>query len=163
MKTLLLMRHAKSSWKEAGIADHDRKLNKRGKRDAPRIASLLEKHQLVPNVILSSSAVRACKTATLVAESSPFSGDILTTSQLYMASPYDIMSAIDALDDSYTRALVIGHNPGMQQLVCHLTARDESFPTAAVAAFEIPVASWSFIDMDQTAKLIGLWRPRELE
>ncbi len=163
MKTLILMRHAKSSWKEAGVSDHDRKLNKRGKRDAPRIASLLESNNLRPDVILSSSAVRACETASLVAESSAFSGDIITTSELYMATSYEIMSAIHALHDSHVRALVIGHNPGMQQLVGHFIGRDEPFPTAAVACFEMPAATWSLIDLDQKAKLVGLWRPRELE
>ena len=85
VKTLLILRHAKSSWKEEGIDDLERPLNKRGKRDAPRIGTLLREKDLVPDLILSSSAERARKTTELVAQESGFEGNIMVDRDLYAA------------------------------------------------------------------------------
>src|ERR671934_2596347 len=87
MKSLLILRHAKSSWKHPELSDHDRPLNKRGKRDAPKIGHLLKEKDLVPDLIISSTAVRAEKTAKLVAKASKYKGNVTLTDSLYAAGP----------------------------------------------------------------------------
>ncbi|MGB7661527.1 MAG: histidine phosphatase family protein [Nitrososphaeraceae archaeon] len=87
MKTLLIMRHAKSSWKEQDLPDYDRPLNKRGKNDAPRMGKLLKDEDLVPDLIMSSTAVRAKKTAELVAKTRKYKGKIVLDRSLYGAEP----------------------------------------------------------------------------
>ena len=83
MKTLLIMRHAKSSWKEQDLPDHDRPLNKRGEKDAPRMGKLLKDEDLIPDLIMSSSAVRAKKTAELVVKTCKYKGKIVLNHSLY--------------------------------------------------------------------------------
>ena len=87
MKTLLILRHAKSDWETPDVADHDRPLNGRGKRDAPRMGRLLRDENLVPDLIISSTAKRARKTAKLVAEASGYEGEIRLAETLYLAGP----------------------------------------------------------------------------
>jgi len=87
MKTLLLLRHAKSSWKHPELADHDRPLNKRGKRTAPRVSALLQDEDLIPDLILCSPAVRAHTTARLVAKACAYAGEIKRIRKLYLAEP----------------------------------------------------------------------------
>ena len=87
MKTLLILRHAKSSWKHPELSDHDRPLNKRGKRDAPIIGELLRKKGLVPDVIFSSTALRAKDTVSAVTSASGYAGKVIFLSALYSASP----------------------------------------------------------------------------
>jgi phosphohistidine phosphatase len=87
IKTLLILRHGKSSWKLPELADHDRPLNKRGKRDAPKIGNLLKEKDLVPELIISSNAVRADKTAKIVAKASKYKGKVTLLDSLYAAGP----------------------------------------------------------------------------
>ncbi|MCA9071607.1 MAG: histidine phosphatase family protein, partial [Planctomycetaceae bacterium] len=94
MKTLFLMRHAKSSWKDESLPDHDRPLNKRGKRDAPRMGQLLLEQGVHPDRWLSSTALRARRTAELLAETLQFAGEIEFRSELYHAEPEQFLSVI---------------------------------------------------------------------
>ena len=100
MKTLLIMRHAKSSWKEQDLPDHDRPLNKRGKNDAPRMGKLLKDEDLVPDLIMSSTAVRAKKTAELVAKACKYKGKIVLNHSLYGAEPAAYLKILEGLSDS---------------------------------------------------------------
>src|SRR6187431_2275879 len=106
MKTLLLMRHAKSSWKDETLDDHDRPLNKRGKREAPQMGELLRDHQLVPDYILCSSARRARKTAESVAFAAGFRGETRITSELYMATPTRILEILAQTSDAFGSVLL---------------------------------------------------------
>lgn len=166
MKTLLLMRHAKSSWKDSHIADRDRPLNKRGRSDAPLMGGLLVEHELIPQRILSSSALRASQTAELVTEilSKETSLEIQVEylDQLYMAEPPDIYDALNALPDEIERVMVIGHNPGMETMLQMLSNRIEALPTAVLAHLVLPVDSWSLLNRDVIGELIDIWRPKEL-
>jgi len=94
MKTLLILRHAKSSWKDEALPDHDRPLNKRGKEDAPRMGKLLHDEDLVPELILSSDARRARSTTELVVEESHFEGEVIYSRDLYAAEPETCMEAL---------------------------------------------------------------------
>src|SRR3954467_7006421 len=121
MKTLLLMRHAKSSWKDDSLDDHDRPLNKRGKRDAPRMGELLREQKLVPDYIVSSSARRARKTADAVALAAEFRGETRITGELYMVQPGKMLEVLSQTPEAYNSVLLIAHNPGAEELLEQLT------------------------------------------
>lgn len=162
MKHLLVLRHAKSSWKHDGLSDHDRPLNKRGLRDAPRIGQLIRERNILPDRILSSTAVRACTTAVQVGEAAGIEEPPVLVPTFYLAAPSAYLEMLATLDDAAARAMVVGHNPGLEELVYHLTGRDETLPTAALAHVELPLDSWSEIDGSTRGKLLDLWLPREL-
>ena len=166
MKTLLLMRHAKSSWKDPDIADHDRPINKRGRNDAPLMGSLLVERELVPQRILSSSAARASQTAELVIETIGkevgLDMQVAFLDRLYMAEPPEIYEELRALPDDLERVMIIGHNPGLETLLQMLSSRIESLPTAVIAHLVLPIDSWAQLSSTVTGELIDIWRPKQL-
>ena len=162
MKTLLILRHAKSSWKHPELTDHDRPLNKRGKRDAPRMGKLLRDQGLVPDLIISSTAKRARSTAKTVARKSGYKEEVELTPAFYLASPREYISVLRTLSDDYGRVMVVGHNPGMEELVEKLTGELEIMTTAALAQVLLPIDQWSQLDEETAGELVHLWRPREL-
>jgi phosphohistidine phosphatase len=163
MKTLLLMRHAKSSWKDSELDDHDRGLNGRGKKDAPRMGELLKEQNLLPDYLVTSSARRARKTADHVALASGFRGECRLTEELYMAGPDKILDVIHQTPDSSQRLLLIGHNPGLEEFLEQVTGTYTPLPTAALAQLELDIDSWRTLAAETKAELIRLWQPRELE
>ena len=163
MRILLLLRHAKSSWKEQGLPDHDRPLNRRGKCDAPRMGRLLSDERLVPDRIVSSTAKRARTTALKVAEECGYDKAIEINEDLYLATPESQLAVLRDLYFDEPCVMLIGHNPGMEDLVNMLSGQREPFPTAALAAFELKIDSWRKLELGVEVKLKNLWRPRELE
>lgn len=163
MKTLLILRHAKSSWDEPHQPDHDRPLNERGKKDAKRIGQLLLEAQLVPDLILSSTARRARKTADKVARACGYEGAIVTTPRLYLAAPWQIIEVLRETGDDWPRLLVVGHNPGMEDLVSQLTRQQESLATATLARVSLDIASWQSLAVPPGGELVQIWRPKELD
>ena len=117
MKTLLLLRHAKSSWKDGDLDDHDRPLNGRGKRDAPRMGRLLAEERLLPELILCSSAKRCRKTAEHVIAESGYRGETRLTGELYEAGAEKLREVLAGLAGEPTRVLLIAHNPGLEELL----------------------------------------------
>ena len=111
------MRHAKSSWKDSHLPDQARPLNKRGQKDAPRMGKLLKESGLIPQRIYSSTAERARQTAVAVAEKLGYGGEIIYLDALYLAEPSAIVDVLKSVPDGIECVLVIGHNPGMEQLV----------------------------------------------
>ena len=162
MKTLLILRHAKSSWKDDGLPDHDRPLNKRGERDAPRVGKLLLEQGLIPDLIISSTAKRARKTAKMVAKGCGYARKIQLTPDFYLAPAGVYIEVLNGLPVDYSQVMVVGHNPGMEELVGRLTRKPEAMPTAALAHVSLPLDRWSTLDGATGGKLIHLWRPREL-
>ena len=162
LKTLLILRHAKSSWKYDDLADHDRPLNNRGRRDAPRIGRLLAEKELLPDLIISSSARRARRTAELVAENSGCEGEIQLERDLYAAEPEAYRDALRRLGGDHRRVMVVGHNPGLEDLLEELTGDWERMPTAALAQVELPIDEWEQFDEEVEGRLVGFWRPKEL-
>ena len=162
-KTLLLLRHAKSSWKDESLSDHERPLNRRGPKAAPRMGRLLREEGLVPQRILSSTAVRARTTAWAAAEASGFAGDVSLCPQLYLAPPEVYVDVARGLEGDPGRVLLVGHNPGIEQLVGELTGSDRRMPTAALAVVSLPIARWSELGRKTSGKLVRLWRPKELD
>jgi phosphohistidine phosphatase len=163
MKTLLLLRHAKSSWAKRGVHDHDRPLNARGKRDAPRIGRLLREQQLTPDAIFSSTAKRARKTAQKVAQGSGFSGKIQLLRELYLADTAALLTVMRDLNDEFQRPLLVGHNPGFEEFLAALTGQDEHLPTAGLAQITVPLDRWGDATEETRGELTQLWRPKELE
>ena len=164
MKTLMLLRHAKSSWKDKRISDHDRPLNKRGKKIAPVMGHLILEKQLVPDLILSSTAVRARTTAEAVAEACNYKHTIEHIDELYLATAGELLfQAQNRVDDSTDRVMLVAHNPGMEDLVSRLSGHPEPFPTAALAVFGLGIESWRALELGVETSLLHLWRPRELE
>jgi phosphohistidine phosphatase len=163
MKTLLLLRHAKSSWRDESLADHDRPLNDRGKRDAPRMGRLLKAQQLVPDIVVCSTAKRARKTATRVLEASGYNVALELREELYHAPPNVFIEMLQGQQDDHQCVMLVGHNPGMEDLLALVTRRFETLPTAALAQVELPIDRWRDLTMDTPGALVHLWRPKELE
>lgn len=162
MKQLLVLRHAKSSWKDMALSDFDRPLNKRGYRDGPRMGMLLAEQGLIPDQIISSAAKRARLTAEAVAENCGYEKEIDVTRILYMAMPYDYISVLQQVGDSTDLVMVVGHNPGIEQFVEDLVDEWHRMPTAALAYIILPVDHWQSLDRDTKGELLYLWRPKEL-
>ena len=162
MKTLLVLRHAKSSWKHGGIGDHDRPLNKRGKRDAPRMGQLIADEDIVPDLVLSSTAKRARTTARRAAQAAGYEGEIELRDALYLAAAGEYIEAVAGVSDAVERVMVVGHNPGMEALVAVLTGSVGHFPTAALALVELSIDEWPQI-YEAHGRLVHFWRPRELD
>ena len=167
MKTLLILRHAKSSWKGEALPDHDRPLNKRGKEDAPRMGKLLRDEDLVPNLILSSDARRARSTTELVVEESHYEGEVIYSRDLYAAESEACIEALAQMGGEAACVLIVGHNPGLEELLQDLTGEYLPLPTAALAQVTLPINHWSELgasDQAETArgKLVNSWRPKEI-
>ena len=162
MKTLLLLRHAKSSWKDEGLDDHQRGLNKRGKRDAPRMGQLLRELDLVPDFVVTSSAKRARKTAEQVADAAGFCVETRITGDLYEASWEKILGVISQISDDFGRALLVGHNPGLEEFFEHFSGKYTPLPTAALVQLTIPITHWKKFSPKTAVKIVQLWQPREL-
>jgi phosphohistidine phosphatase len=162
MKTLLVLRHAKSSWNDAALDDHERPLNKRGQRDAPRMGELVREYGLIPDVVISSDAVRARLTAEAVAAAARYTGNILLDPHLYMASPADILPLLQRVRENAATVMIVGHNPGLEALVAQLTGERHDLPTAALAQIGLPIDRWRDLKLSTRGTLVGLWRPKEL-
>ena len=163
MKTLLLLRHAKSSWKDSDLDDHDRPLNKRGRRDAPRMGRLLVEWNLLPDYILSSTAKRARKTAESIIEEVNFRGETRFSIDLYHADRAHIVQLVRQIPDHYSRVLWIGHNPGLEEFLELATGVATPLTTAALAEIEFNMTSWQQLSAGVTGRLVRTCQPRELD
>jgi phosphohistidine phosphatase len=158
MKTLLLMRHAKSSWKNKDLPEFDRPLNKRGEKDAPEMGKLLKKKNLVPSLIIASPAVRARMTAEAVKKKSGYEQEIVYLDKLYQAEVPAIIDALKEQPDGMETVMLIGHNPGLESVLQILTGKIESLPTASIANITLPIDHWSEISVETKGKLVKTWR-----
>lgn len=156
MKTLLLARHAKSDWGFSGVADHDRPLNARGRRDAPVMARRLADDGVDLDHIVSSSAVRARSTADEYAAA--FGIAVVDESLLYAASARSILAIAAALPEDSSVAMLVGHNPGMSDAVAELTGEHTQLPTCAVAECAVDVGSWDEL-IEGTGRLLRVHTP----
>ncbi len=139
-RRLIVMRHAKSSWKETGIKDHDRPLNKRGLRDAPRIADAIHDRGWTPDLILVSSSKRTLQTLSQM--SNRFEGvqsEIRT--EIYHATVNDLLLVLEDMAQEGT-TMVLGHNPGSEILVNHLSGEWHVMPTAAAVLLVESTGQW---------------------
>jgi len=159
-KTLVLLRHAKSAWPD-DVADSQRPLAKRGRRDAPAAGRWLRERDLAPEIALVSSARRAVETFELVAAELPVRPRETVTDAAYGASVGDLLDLVRGLADDVVSALVVGHNPGIGRLTNVLDEAERStheFPTSALAVFHVD-GQWSAVD-PATARLVAFAVPR---
>lgn len=162
MKTLLLLRHAKSSWKDNGLRDFDRPLNQRGLKAAPAMGKLIRKRKLEPDLALSSPAERARQTSQLVLEAAGLKTEVRFDERIYEASVTRLLEIISQIDDEANVAMLVGHNPGFEELQEALTGEAHSFPTAALACIEVNIEKWHKIRAG-VGRLEWLVKPKELK
>lgn len=161
-RTLLLLRHAKSSWKDTSLADYDRPLNERGLYDAPRMGALLGRQTPLPDLIISSSARRAHDTTKLAVEASGYESEVIFTRALYHGEPEDFIEALHTVPDDDQCVMLVAHNPGLEMLLETLTGALEHLPTGALAEIALPITSWQALHEHTRGQLRGLWIPKTL-
>ncbi len=144
MRTLTLVRHAKSSWNHPGLADFQRPLNKRGERDAPRMGSRLATRNIKPQMILSSPAVRALTTAKVIASAVGYEATgIITDERIFHAYSDQLLEVIRGFDASLHHLMLVGHNPGLTNLVEQLAhAGISNIPTCGIVMLGFSVDHW---------------------
>jgi len=161
MKYLYLLRHAKSSWAYPELSDFERPLNKRGKHDAPLMASVMMKNKIIPDVILSSPATRAAMTAKTVVQILRIEEDrLIFVNELYEASPSILLNIIGRMDNQFHKLLVVGHNPGLTSLANILSDHSvDNIPTAGLLGMRINTTQWDRVD-EKSGKFLFLETPK---
>jgi len=155
MKTLFLVRHAKSSWADAALPDKDRPLDSRGARDAAKMGKRLAKRDARPDVLLSSPAKRALATAQAIAKAIGFGlKDIMVDPRLYPGEDEELLDLIHELDGKLKRVMLIGHNPGLTELANRLSSEITHMPTCAIAELRFDTKSWANVGRTQVAKVV---------
>ena len=162
MKTLFILRHAKSSWDNADLSDYERPLNERGLEAAPLMGGVMRTNQFQPALILSSPAKRAEQTAMLVKEAAGFGGKIKFEKRIYEASQAQLLEIIREQNSQFESVMLVGHNPGLENLIRALTGEIHPMPTAALAVIDLEANRWSEIN-SSTGKLRTLIRPKEVK
>lgn len=165
---MIILRHAKSDWGDASIADADRPLNERGLEAAKVMGGYLDREGLIPDLILCSTAARARQTAELVTQAWRKPPPVETVDRLYMAAPETLMGLIRSADDGNQRIMIIGHNPGLAQTIyflIHDHDPDEAgrilvkFPTAGLALIAFDADSWSDVG---SGRLVDFQTPKRV-
>lgn len=160
MLDLLILRHAKSSWADSQTDDWARTLTDRGEHDAERAGDLLKRLAIVPDVIVASDAVRAQSTAHRVATAAGFTRKVALSSLLYLAAPQTVIEVLRHIDTpTAPRVMIVGHNPGLEDLVSKLTGEETELSTAALVQIEMPIERWTDADLDIGARLVNSWQP----
>ena len=167
MKRLYLLRHAKSSWDAPALADHDRPLAPRGRRAAEAIAQHLRNEGIAPELVLCSPSARTRQTLTAIARGLGEKADVRLESELYAASAATLLELLHELPDEVSSVMLIGHNPGIQDLAVSLAGGGPAiermrskFPTAALATLELS-GSWSELAPER-AELVAFVKPKDL-
>jgi phosphohistidine phosphatase len=142
MKTLYLLRHAKSSWNDSSLRDFDRPLNERGRADAPVIGKHLASEDLSDPLLLCSPALRTRETAQLVLRNANLHVEPRFDDRIYEASIRDLVQVVSDIDEERQTAILIGHNPGVEELLAFLTGETRQMPTCALAKIGFDVVSW---------------------
>jgi phosphohistidine phosphatase len=170
MRHLFLLRHAKSSWDESGLADHDRPLAPRGRQAAPLVGDHMRREGWTPELVLCSTARRAVETLGFVLPRLAHSPPVRHLASLYLAPPSRILARLQTVPDEIGSVLVVGHNPGMESLAQRLAAGGkkgaqsrlaEKFPTGALAVFELDIDTWAEVG-EAKGRLVEFTRPRDL-
>ncbi|MBL7974654.1 MAG: histidine phosphatase family protein [Candidatus Kapabacteria bacterium] len=164
MKTLYIIRHAKSDWDDPQASDYERTLNKRGLRDAPFMGKYLAGQGVKPDVLLASTAPRAFTTAQLIAKELQYpEDDIVGKRELYLSDEKTLLKNINALPDSGVTAMVVAHNPGVSNFVNYLTGEFMShLPTCGIVRIDFKATTWAEVGRG-TGTLISYDYPKKFE
>lgn len=160
MKTLFILRHAKSSWNDDALTDLERPLNERGLGTAPFVGTLMKERSMMPDRIISSPAVRARQTAELVCQASGSDAAISYDERIYEAGVGTLVAVVAEFDTIGDTAMLVGHNPGAEGLIYFLTGEIVPMPTAALATIELDIDMWAGIDAG-CGRLKDTIRPRD--
>lgn len=160
MKTLFILRHAKSSWEKPDSSDFDRQLNEEGLRTLPVMGETMFDHEFQPQLILSSPAKRAKQTAVLIRETAQIKGRIEYDERIYEASPHRLLEIVIETSERFASLMLVGHNPGLEGLIKILTGEIQPMPTAALAVVDLDAKTWSAVSAD-TGKLRMIIRPKD--
>lgn len=154
MKTLYLLRHAKSDWNDSSLADRERPLTARGERDAAKMSKRWLRRHATPELIVSSPAVRALATAKAIARGldSDFER-VVIIDRLYAAPAHALVGVIEGFDDNLERVLLVGHNPGLTDLAHLFSTQITHMPTCALAEFRFNSKTWSGIGQTWPARV----------
>jgi phosphohistidine phosphatase len=162
MKTLFLLRHAKSSWKDESLPDFERPLNRRGQRAAATIGEYLRSRDVAPDLVLSSPAVRARETITLVKKAAQWTTEVRYDQRIYEASATRLAEIVSQIENDRKLVMMVGHNPGMEELLLLLTGITERLRTASVAKITLKTSKWATAT-EKTGRLEWLVSPGDLE
>ena len=160
MKRLILMRHAKSSWDHDNLSDHQRPLNKRGRRDAPRMGTFVQEQGIEVDAIFCSTAKRTRETLTLFLDEYTFEREPNFVERFYHADLRDYLELLAELPDDVESVMLIGHNPTMADALDFFCDEVEKFPTAAVAYIAFDIERWLEISDEIEGELLGYWIPK---
>jgi phosphohistidine phosphatase len=162
MKTLYLVRHAKSSWEDTALSDFDRPLNVRGKKDAPSMGYVLHQQGILPDLLLSSPAKRAYSTAKKIAKAIGYTKkDIQTDKNIYHAEPDQLLMTIQALPPAVDSVMLVGHNPGLTDLSNLLCRKHiDNIPTCGVVCIEFDVEKWNQV-MSESGRFMFFDYPKK--
>jgi len=162
MKILLLLRHAKSSWRDEALSDFDRPLNERGKKAAHAIGRYIRKHKMIPDLVLSSPAVRARETTGIITTTAKLTAEIRYDQRIYEADPPRLVQVLSQIENNFCSVLLVGHNPGIEELISLLTGSSQHMPTAALAKIRLEGADdWS--EISQAKAILELTiKPKEI-
>jgi len=162
MKKLLLLRHAKSSWDDTGLADFERPLNDRGRRAAPLVGRFMRERELRPDLVLCSPAERTRQTVALVLEAAGLSAPVRFDERIYDATVGRLVEVVSQAGEGAGEILLVGHNPGMEELLELLTGETRRMPTAALARIHLDTDDWAELGA-HTGRLEWHVKPKELE
>jgi phosphohistidine phosphatase len=161
MKTLFILRHAKSSWGNPELSDFDRQLNAQGLKTVPRMGETIFDNEFQPTLVLSSPAKRAKQTAVLIKETAQIKGKIEYDERIYEASPHRLLQIIAETDEKIESLMLVGHNPGLEGLIKILTGEVQAMPTAALAVIDLETENWREIAAE-SGKLRIIIRPQDV-
>jgi phosphohistidine phosphatase len=162
MKTLFILRHAKSNWDNADLSDFDRPLNERGLKAAPLMGRVMKENKFQPDLILSSPARRAEQTADLVREAAGVESEIKFDKRIYEASPTRLLEVIAEQNGNVDSILLVGHNPGLEGLVRFLTGETHQLTTANLVVVDLQSNKWNELS-SSSGNLRILIRPKDLQ
>jgi phosphohistidine phosphatase len=162
MRNLYLLRHAKSSWKDEALADFERPLAGRGRKACDTIGKYIQSQQLEFDLVISSTAVRARDTIDLIRQRAKLRVEVRYDERIYEAGVERLLEVISQIENEKKSVLLVGHNPGFEDLLQLLTRGQYSFPTAAFAKVNLKISKWSE-PLEGKASLEWLVTPKELE
>ncbi len=162
MRTLYLLRHAKSSWKDEALADFERPLNGRGERACETVGRFLRTEDISFDLVLSSPALRARETIDRVLRAAKLKPDLRYDERIYEATASRLLDVVAQIESDYKVVALVGHNPGMQELLQLMTGEVDDFPTATLAKINLKNLKWSEAGT-RKGELDWIVRPKEME
>lgn len=155
------MRHAKSSWDDPTLSDFERPLNKRGRKAAPLMGKFMRERKIKPDLVISSPAERARETTALVSKAAKIKGSVRYDERIYAASVNTLFEVVSQIEDDANEVLLVGHNPGLEELLEHLTGEVQRMPTAALARINLDIEKWGGVG-ERSGRLEWIVKPKEL-